>query len=143
MEKRVRPIAICLFRNNGSIFVEEGYDKVKREIFYRPLGGMIEFGEYGRQTVAREIREEIGAEIANPRYIGAIENIFTFEGWPGHEIVLVYEGDFVDRSIYEKGIVEGIETAGKVRGIWKPLEDFQSGQARLYPEGLLMLLARH
>ena len=59
--QRIRTIAICLFSHNGGILVAEGIDAVKGETFYRPLGGGIEFGEYGADTVAREIREEIGA----------------------------------------------------------------------------------
>ena len=139
----VRPIAICVFRKDGSIFVAEGYDKTKQEIFYRPLGGTIEFGEYGRETVARELREEIGAAVTNVRYLGTLENIFVYEGRPGHEIVPVFQGEFVDRSFYEKQRVEGFETTGKIKAVWKPLEYFLKKEASLYPIGLLDLLIRH
>jgi hypothetical protein len=44
---QIRPIALCVFHNNNRILVFEGYDKAKDEIFYRPLGGGIEFGEKG------------------------------------------------------------------------------------------------
>ena len=53
--------------------------RIKDETFYRPIGGRIEFGERGAETVAREIREEINAEVANLVYLGALENIFTYE----------------------------------------------------------------
>ncbi len=46
-KKRVRPLAICVFRHHDRILVMEGYDPVKKEHFYRPLGGGIEFGEPG------------------------------------------------------------------------------------------------
>ena len=36
---------------------------MKGQIFYRPLGGVIEFGERGAETVARELKEEIGADV--------------------------------------------------------------------------------
>ncbi len=91
--RHIRPIAICVVKRGDSVFVFEGYDSVKNQTFYRPLGGAIEFGELGSDTVTREMREEIGADLVNLRYVAALENIFVLEGHPGHEIVLVYEGD--------------------------------------------------
>jgi len=34
-KKRIRPLAICIFRHNDRILVAEGYDSVKDEYFYR------------------------------------------------------------------------------------------------------------
>lgn len=87
-----KTLAICVLRRGDSILVAEGYDRVRGETFYRPLGGKVEFGEHGHQALSRELREEIGAEIINIRSIGLVENIFLYEGKPGHEIVLVSEG---------------------------------------------------
>ena len=42
---QIRPVALCVFHHDKRILVFEGYDKAKDEIFYRPLGGGIEFGE--------------------------------------------------------------------------------------------------
>ena len=140
-EPVVRPLAVCVFRRGDDLFVAEGYDSTKRQVYYRPLGGTIEFGERGRDTVVREIREEIGQEITNLRYLGALENIFTCEGRPGHEIVLVYEADFADAALYEQSSVKGMEDGDlPFQALWKPAADFDRGQAPLYPEGLLQLL---
>ena len=137
----VRAIAICVLRRGDDLFVFEGYDHSKAETFYRPLGGTVEFGEHSSQTVQRELREEIGAEITHLRYLGALENIFTHEGMTGHEIVLIYEGDFADASFYEKSIVMGQEDdGGHFKAMWKPLADFAEGRFPLYPTGLLELL---
>ena len=62
-KKRIRPLAICIFRHHDRILVAEGYDPVKKEYFFRPLGGGIEFGELSRETVCRELMEEIHAEV--------------------------------------------------------------------------------
>lgn len=138
---QVRAIAICVFRQQDSILVFEGYDALKRETFYRPLGGTIEFGERSHQTVIREIHEEIDAEITNIRSIGTLENVFTFEGQFGHEIVLVYEAEFAENSLYQKSFVMGKEDNGaQFKALWKPLADFEHGTAPLYPDGLLELL---
>ncbi len=98
----IRSLAICVFRNDDRIFVFEGYGPSKREAFYRPLGGAIEFGESSRKAIARELREEIGAEVSELRYLGTLENVFTYDGKPGHEIVLVHDGEFADKAMYEK-----------------------------------------
>ena len=61
---------------------------------------------------ASKAAEEIGAEICNIHYLGTLENIFTFEGRPKHEIVLVYEADLVDEALYasHERIAHEIET---------------------------------
>jgi len=141
-EPTIRPIAICIFRRGAEIFVGDGYDTVKREVFYRPLGGAIKFGELSHDAIVREIREEIGQEITNLRYLSMLENVFTCDGQPGHEIVLIYEADFLDSSIYEQASMTGTEDGGILfRALWKPVADFERGEAPLYPEGLLQLLA--
>jgi len=142
-DKRVRPLAICVFRKGDRLLVGEGYDPAKRETFYRPLGGTISFGEHSQQAIAREIREELNVEVTNVRFLGTLENIFTYDGRPGHEIVLVYEADFVDRSLYEKATIQGIEDGNiPFKAVWKPLEEFERGGSPLYPEGLLELLTK-
>lgn len=140
---KIRPLAICVFRHGGTILAAEGYDAVKQETFYRPLGGRIEFGETGVQTVTRELREEIGADVADLRYLGTLENIFVYNGQPGHEIVLVYDGALADKSLYERESIEGREDEGELLFMarWKSLEDFRGKDAPpLYPHGLLDLL---
>jgi 8-oxo-dGTP pyrophosphatase MutT (NUDIX family) len=139
---RIRALALCVVRRDGKLLVLEGYDPTKRQTFYRLLGGGIEFGEYGRQAAAREMREELGAEMIDLRYVGTIENIFIYDGQPGHEIALIFEGAFVDLSLYGRGEMVGHEDDGTpFKVLWKPLSDFGDGHAPLYPEGLLELLA--
>lgn len=141
-KKRIRPLAICLFRNNGRILVAEGYDPVKDHTFYRPLGGAIEFGETSRQTVRRELMEEIGAEVDGLQYLGTLENIFVFNGEPGHEIVMVYDGVLTDSGLYEQAGVEGNEADidESFMAVWKNISEFVEGKSTLYPEGLLELM---
>ena len=141
---KIRPLAICVFRHCNKIFAAEGFDPLKSQIFYRPLGGRIEFGEYGHETVARELMEEIGEKVINLRYLGTLENIFVFNGEHGHEIVRVYDGEFVNKSLYGRQVVHGNEEdeehKGEFKAVWKSLDFFRAGHAPLYPDGLLELL---
>ncbi len=138
----IRPLALCVFRDEDRILVFEGYDPVKKQTFYRPLGGGIEFGETSEQAVRREIREEIDAEILDLYLLGTLENMFVFNGVPGHEIVQLYGGRLDD------GHFSGVEqmwaresTGENLKVVWKALDEFSS-EIPLYPDGLLELLRR-
>lgn len=143
MSKQIRPLAICIFRNSGRILVGEGYDPVKKEVFYRPLGGGIEFGERAEATVRREVREEIGAEVTSLEYLFTLENIFTFNGEAGHEIVMVFDGRLVDEMFYQQEIIPGQEFDGfqqiPIKAVWKQIGEF-GPRVPLYPDGLLEAL---
>ena len=138
----IRPIAICVFRHDGRILAAEGYDPLKAQVFYRPLGGAIEFGEYSATTIERELAEELGAAVTDLHYLGALENVFTYDGQTGHEIVMVYDGAFADRAFYEEEVIEGMEDSGlSFRAVWVSLEESrQPGAPPVYPTGLLELL---
>lgn len=41
-----------------------------------------------------------------------LENLFTFDGEPGHEIVFVYEAEFVNESRYLQSEIQGFESNG-------------------------------
>ncbi len=141
----IRPIAICVFQNNGRILAAEGVDPLKGQVFYRPPGGAIEFGEHSAATIARELSEELGAAVVDLRYLGALENIFTYNGQTGHEIVMVYDGAFADRSLYDRAVVNGVEDSGlSFRAVWVNLADCADPAAPpVYPTGLLELLAKN
>jgi 8-oxo-dGTP pyrophosphatase MutT (NUDIX family) len=140
---QIRPLAICVFRNRDRILVAEGYDPIKGETFYRPLGGGIEFGERSQETIRRELMEEIGVKLKQDtlKYLGAVENIFTFNGSPGHEIVLIYDGALEDPGLYDQAVILGKEANGEeICAMWKNLNDFRAGKSVLYPDGLLDVL---
>jgi 8-oxo-dGTP pyrophosphatase MutT (NUDIX family) len=138
---RIRPLALCIFSHRGRILVGEFASPAGGARFFRPLGGGIEFGERATETLHREMREEIGAEIRDLRYLGTLENIFTFRGDRGHEIVMVFDGAFVDPTMYDRPIIHGIEDVDEfpIRAVWKRLDEF-TNEAPVYPEGLIALL---
>ncbi len=134
--EQIRPLALGVIWRGAEILVFEGYDHVKGETFYRPLGGGIEFGERGPEALRREFREELGAELVDVRYLTTLENIFTCDGARGHEIVLLYEATLADRSFYEQETLQVHEETETLPACWMPLREFREGGPPLYPDGL-------
>jgi ADP-ribose pyrophosphatase YjhB (NUDIX family) len=137
-------MALALIRRGQEILVEEGRDERKNETFFRLLGGRIDFGERGADAVQRELREELGVETDVERHLTTIENLFTYEDEPRHEIALVYECRLRDRHLYAVDAWEAVETipGGSImhRVCWMEVAAFVSGSAILYPDGAAALV---
>ena len=98
--------------------------------------GGIDLGDHSRDAFAREIREELGAEVVNARLIGWIENIFEFEGRPGHEIVAVYEATLADPSFYTREVIALADQSRPSDAVWVRLDS----DTIVYPAGLRELI---
>ncbi len=137
----IRPLALGVIRRGDDLLVFEGRDDVKGETYHRPLGGGIEFGETAVEALHREFREELEAELSGVEQIAVLENVFTFEDRPGHEIVFLFTADLVDKTFYERDEVGVVLDDDNARVHWLPLKDVLDGKAILHPEGLLELLS--
>lgn len=133
---KIRTIAICKIEHDGHIFVLEGYDPVKRNTFYRPIGGGIEFGELAAEAAKREFREELDTEIEVLDTDHVYENVFEFNGKPGHEIVFMLNAKFRDASFYEKREFVGDAEGTPFKAKWVKISEFVSGEKNLFPDGL-------
>lgn len=142
MSSAIRPLALAIiWRGEDELLVFEAHNPLTGRPFHRPLGGGIEYGERGHETIVREMREELNAELADVRYLATVENIFTYEGALGHEIVLLYEARLVDESFYAQEEMVGVEGEETFRVVWKSLAGLRRVDAPpLYPDGLLELL---
>ena len=92
----------------------------------------------------REVREELSADVTDVRFLGVLENVFTYVGRRGHEIVLMYDARFEDESFYEQPSLEAYEKSNDrhFEATWKSLDYFRSADSSpLYPNGLLELLS--
>jgi ADP-ribose pyrophosphatase YjhB (NUDIX family) len=56
-------------------------------------GGHVEFREEARKSLRREIREELGVDVAVGRFLGVVEHSFFQRGTRHCEINLVFEMD--------------------------------------------------
>jgi 8-oxo-dGTP pyrophosphatase MutT (NUDIX family) len=140
----IRVIALCVVWRDEAILVQEGSDPATGAVFYRIPGGGVEFGEYAVQAAVREIREELEAEVIDVRLLGVLENLFTYNGEQGHEIVFVCEGAVAEPLFYDQDEMIGHEGDDETfRALWLPLADALAGRATLYPDGLAALLQAH
>jgi 8-oxo-dGTP pyrophosphatase MutT (NUDIX family) len=140
LDRLIRPIAAAVIRSGSRLLVWEDYDPLTRETVCVPLAGGIEFGERGADTIARELKEEINATTLAIRYLGLIEDIYTWAGAMRHELYLLYDVSFVERHVYEREELQVVESDGtSYIARWRELSDFERG-ARLVPDGLLELI---
>lgn len=129
---QIRPLAVAIIKKDNKVLALKGFDEKKRELFYRLIGGGIEFGEKGEDTIKREFMEELGFEPINIKYSQTVENIFTFNGHKGHEIVLVYEAELPDHMKNENIFY------GQEENIRDKFAEFAEicDKNRIYPEGI-------
>jgi ADP-ribose pyrophosphatase YjhB (NUDIX family) len=142
---RSRPIKVKVFAvlaNEAGThhLVWRGADAVKESEFHRLLGGHLEFGESTLDGVVREVAEETGTTLEEPRLLGVLENRFVHEDEPGHEIVFVYTGRLADPGVVGP---EGGWLADNDEPIWvewRPLSD-DGVEVPLYPPGVDRLIS--
>lgn len=142
LEGKLRAIALAAIvrPSDGALLVQRGYDASKMQVFYRPLGGGVEFGETSEEAVRREMVEELGASVRPVRKLGTIESIFTHNGVRGHEIAIVWLVDFVDRSLYLEDTLPYREGDHQSEAQWVHPFSLKAQGIPLFPDGLTELL---
>ncbi len=136
--KFIKVKALAWIVNDGKTFVVKMSDSVDGAVYYRSIGGAVEYGEMARDAVVREAREELETEIEVTGEPLVLENIFECDGKNGHEIDFIYPCRFKDASYYEDRDFKLIEGDGKIfKASWVSMDDCRSGKLRLVPEVLL------
>ncbi len=81
------PVRALIIDNNKILLCRP----IDKDYFFLP-GGHIEFGEYAKDTLNREIMEELGVGVRKVQSLGFIDNIYDDkdEGMTRHEINLIY-----------------------------------------------------
>ena len=125
--------AMCIFLRNGKTLASKGYDKDKDETFYRLIGGSVDFGEKSQDGIQREIQEELGCDVKGMILVKVVENIFTYEGNKGHDIVFLYKGELSNEKLYTQEKIHVVEPYGEFDAEWIPVADVLSKKIILYP----------
>lgn len=140
---RVISLAAIVRPTDDALLVMRCFDPSRALIFYRPLGGAVEFGETTQETVRRELMEEIGLDVIVKRRLGVVESQFVYDGRPGHEIAFIWHAEFADTAAYLEETFTFQEDNGlSGEAIWVYPDKLASQGIPLYPTGLTELLAR-
>ncbi len=141
MAKKIRAIALGLIEHEGHVFVSKGIDPKTEQVYYRFLGGGIEFGETSQAALAREFMEEIQAELIEFEYVTCLDNIFTYNGKPKHELIQLFRARFADNAFYQiKESFELVEGDRIKQAIWLSTQEILSKKHLLVPESCLKYL---
>jgi NAD+ diphosphatase len=123
---RIAPAVIVLVRRGDQALLARGARFPGA--FYSTLAGFSEVGETFEETLAREVREEVGVEIKSPRYFGS-------QPWPfPHSLMVGFHADWdsgeiqidgkeiLDAQWYEAGALPAIppkiSIAGRLIASW-------------------------
>ncbi len=136
--KEIRPIALGVVRNGDKLLVSKLYDKIKKQEFYRCLGGGIEFLEKSEDALKREFKEELNVEIKVGKFLGISENIFNYKGKDAHELVFFYEASIDEKDFKENYHV--IDDSSESDAMWIDVNRFKNKELILYPEEIFKYL---
>ena len=136
--KEIRPIVLGIVRKGNKLLVSKGYDKSKKQEFYRCLGGGIEFLERSEDALIREFKEELNINIKVGKFLGICESIFNYKGKNAHELVLLYDTYIDDKDYQEKYKV--IDDESESEAVWVEINRFKDKELTLYPEEIFNYL---
>lgn len=112
----------AIIKKDGKILLH----KSKKDDFYAIPGGRVKIGESSIKALRREFIEEIGKDINVKNFVGLIENFFEYNDKKYHEIMILFNVDFVDTDLYDNEKITGLEDNGKIEFIWKSVDELEN-----------------
>ncbi|MGV8883265.1 MAG: NUDIX domain-containing protein [Rhodoglobus sp.] len=132
----IRNISVGLPIRDGRVLVLDGVDSVTGKVFHRAIGGGIEFGETAEAALRREFVEELGVSLGRVTLLDVAENIFEYEGEPGHEIAHIFGVESVEiDAIPLDAELHVLDEGSPVR--WVSID---GSDRPFYPEGVARIL---
>jgi 8-oxo-dGTP pyrophosphatase MutT (NUDIX family) len=123
----VRAAGVCA--RDGHVLLQ----RAAAEDFWALPGGRPEFAEDSRAALLREMREELGVEIACGRLLWVLENFFTYAERSFHELAFYYAMTLPAASplLDLEQEYAGLELDNPLVFRWFPIDDLVN--VRLYP----------
>lgn len=128
--------AFCLIEHNNRWLLQEFFHPETHERYLRFLGGAVDKGEYAREAVIREIREELGSGLENVELLTVSEHIFPFQGDTRHQILFVFRGELTNTALFEQEEILIKEFGHTWRALWIEKEALREGSVPIRPGSL-------
>lgn len=107
-------------------------------------GGHVELGETNAQTLVREFKEEIGADISVGDLKWVHENLFSLKSRKWHQICLYYIVNIKSNNIQTEGKFMGVEEMDnkkfKMEFFWVPIKDLKN--LKVFPTNCYSLMSK-
>jgi ADP-ribose pyrophosphatase YjhB (NUDIX family) len=104
------------------------------DAFWTLPGGRAEHGETGEETIRREMREELDADLEVIRLLWFVENFFEHDGLRYHEIALYFLIRFPDDSLPRAAAAfDRVDHGTRFTFRWHPVESDALTRLPLYP----------
>jgi len=118
--------------------------RAPQDAYWALPGGRVELGEAAAATVVREMKEELGVDIACGELLHVAENFFDLHGRRNHEIGLYFAARLPPacRCLDKSGPHFGIERHLGLEFRWFPATAAQLGAINLRPTFLQHALSR-
>ena len=127
---------VCII-NNDKVLVYRVKDKKTGEHIYRLIGGWIEFGELSEKAAVREFFEETHIEVKIVKHLGCFESLYIRHGKPKHELVQVYQCEFLDNVHLQKERIQLYEPGDILNDAeWVDAKFLSQISTPFYPEKL-------
>ena len=135
----IRVNTLGIIKQADKLLVLKGIDPASQQVFYRLIGGGVEFGEHSTEALNREIMEEIGTTVENLVFVKVMENVFSYDGKTGHEISFIYEIELGDKDLYTKTEIPNLDKPGSFFA-WISISEEVQNKIVLYPAGVIDFL---
>lgn len=136
--KEIRPVVLGVVKKDNKILVSKGYDNERKEIFYRCIGGGIDFLEKSEDALKREFEEELNINIEVGNFLGISENIFKYKGKNAHELILFY--DVTIKNEDYKSSYKLLDDDDEYEALWIEIDKFKNKENIIYPKQILNIL---
>ncbi len=137
-----------VFKNDDEVFnyrvaavwVENEHILLHRQAndnYWALPGGRVVLGEASKESIKREMREELGVDVQVEQLLMLNENFFPYKEWKFHEMGLYYKVTSNDKAIFQQGEFYGME-GDRLLYKWFPITELSN--VELYPKEVKDLL---